>query len=677
MPRARYRGGHDAHRRSSALVLVAVACRGDGRWRRNAVASRPHAARVQRASRPRSRAWLQPRSRRGARDFRAGLAADPRDRGGHRLAAATLWIKTLIAQGAVTAEDFLGQAGTSLRTPPRAEELEAAIGRASRSRRRARLGSRRTPSDEASALFETGAAFSLLASYTATVGGGVQKSLAAGAPAPIAITSACWRSTRRRTDAGLVVGMYRYAVSVLPLWSRLARADRRVRRRARAGVCSSSSRPPAHPGDAQTNARFALIVIYNREARYDDALRVIGELQQQYPRNRLLWLEAGSYRARAGRFDRGPRSRSSTGWRCWPPIARPRAFGELARWRYHLGVAQARLGQRGGTPSVSSTLRSTATAVDWVRGRTYLELRHARRSRRRPRCAPWMPTGRRRGSVRPVKDESCRRDATARLRKAGADESRTVAVASHSCDWARRWPCSRCSWRVAARVPGGRAHVRGHARGAARRVRRPTSRVSCIAGIATTPGPRRRASDALFDFVYQTYDSSAWIPQSLFDSNLAHAGGRRRRRRPSSATRSAWCPGARTRRGPAFGMAPSAPRGHAGSSGRSTASSATRRRSTAWRISAPAPRRSTTSGSARRSRRLTSRRGRLLLPPRLGAIDAQAADANRILNAHHHDKIDSLTRGALDRVRRVARRALHAAAQRRDAGASTRSAAAT
>src|SRR6476661_6970609 len=27
--------------------------------------------------------------------------------------------------------------------------------------------------------------------------------------------------------------------------------------------------------------------------------------------------------------------------------------------------------------------------------------------------------------------------------------------------------------------------------------------------------------DALFDFVYQTYDSSAWIPQSLFDGSLA------------------------------------------------------------------------------------------------------------------------------------------------------------
>ena len=30
--------------------------------------------------------------------------------------------------------------------------------------------------------------------------------------------------------------------------------------------------------------------------------------------------------------------------------------------------------------------------------------------------------------------------------------------------------------------------------------------------------PERRA--ALFEFIYQTYDSSAWIPQSLFDGNL-------------------------------------------------------------------------------------------------------------------------------------------------------------
>src|SRR5262249_56929205 len=37
--------------------------------------------------------------------------------------------------------------------------------------------------------------------------------------------------------------------------------------------------------------------------------------------------------------------------------------------------------------------------------------------------------------------------------------------------------------------------------------------------------PRDRRSEAerrasLFEFVYETYDASAWIPQSLFDSNL-------------------------------------------------------------------------------------------------------------------------------------------------------------
>ena len=52
----------------------------------------------------------------------------------------------------------------------------------------------------------------------------------------------------------------------------------------------------AYASDVQANARFTLIVIYNREQRYTDALRVIHELQLQYPRNRLLWLEAGKYR---------------------------------------------------------------------------------------------------------------------------------------------------------------------------------------------------------------------------------------------------------------------------------------------------------------------------------------------------------------------------------------------
>src|SRR4051794_30439078 len=34
------------------------------------------------------------------------------------------------------------------------------------------------------------------------------------------------------------------------------------------------------------------------------------------------------------------------------------------------------------------------------------------------------------------------------------------------------------------------------------------------------PRPEAARRAALLDFVYQTYDSSAWIPQSLFDRNV-------------------------------------------------------------------------------------------------------------------------------------------------------------
>src|SRR5207237_2152235 len=35
------------------------------------------------------------------------------------------------------------------------------------------------------------------------------------------------------------------------------------------------------------------------------------------------------------------------------------------------------------------------------------------------------------------------------------------------------------------------------------------------------PRPEAERRDALFGFVYETYKASAWIPQSLFDTNVA------------------------------------------------------------------------------------------------------------------------------------------------------------
>ena len=126
-----------------------------------------------------------------------------------------------------------------------------------------------------------------------------------------------------------------------------------------------------YPSDVQTNARFTLIVMYNREERYDDALRVVGELQRRYPRNRLLWLEAGSTALRAGRpATRASRSkRDSPGW---PPIAaagvrRGGAMGLLPRRR-----ARRVEGDDGRRARARAALGDPSRA--WVHGRIHKEL---------------------------------------------------------------------------------------------------------------------------------------------------------------------------------------------------------------------------------------------------------------------------------------------------------------
>lgn len=54
--------------------------------------------------------------------------------------------------------------------------------------------------------------------------------------------------------------------------------------------------------DVHTDPLFMLMVIYNREGRYDHAWRVLQDLQRLYPRNRLLWLNAGATALLSGRF---------------------------------------------------------------------------------------------------------------------------------------------------------------------------------------------------------------------------------------------------------------------------------------------------------------------------------------------------------------------------------------
>src|SRR3954454_7446442 len=146
---------------------------------------------------------------------------------------------------------------------------------------------------------------------------------------------------------------------------------------------------------------------------------------------------------------------------------------------------------------------------------------------------------------------------------------------------------------------------------------------------------------ALFDFVYQTYDSSAWIPQSLFDGNLATQAivGDVDTIVRDKVGLVLWRDNAYV---PAFGMAPNAIAGEplkwtvncitchtAEIDGVVYFGAGTKTFDDKWL------------GDSLKL--LTSDRWRamMLQNPK---DEAYAAAANSILNRHHHDKIDSLTR---------------------------------
>jgi len=145
---------------------------------------------------------------------------------------------------------------------------------------------------------------------------------------------------------------------------------------------------------------------------------------------------------------------------------------------------------------------------------------------------------------------------------------------------------------------------------------------------------RRRA---LFDFMYQTFDASAWIPQSLFDGNLVSqaVAGDVDTIVGEKAGLVLWKDNAQV---PAFGMAPNADSGEplrwtvnclvchmAEIDGVPYLGAGTKTFDEVWL------------GEA--LKRLTAGSWRSLLS-RASADEPIINDANRILHSHHHDKID-------------------------------------
>lgn len=303
--------------------------------------------------------------------LRRAAALAPDDPASHRAVAAVLWLNILFRRGAVTVDHYLGsfsKATVDLPKPPPEtdQEFRRLIGRA---KDLAEQRVRAAPRD-AQARYDLGAALGIEASYIATVDGKLLAGFKAARRAYDEHEKVLELDPSYK-DAGLIVGTYRYVVSTLSVPVRLMayvagfgggreRGIRILEETAAAG------------GETRTDAMFGLVLAYNRERRYADALRVLQELRRMYPRNRLVVLEAGSTAHRAGRHQQADELLTE-GLRMLADDKRPRVPGEEALWHYKRGAARSALGRTNAAMSdLQTALRPGAQS--WVQGRARTEL---------------------------------------------------------------------------------------------------------------------------------------------------------------------------------------------------------------------------------------------------------------------------------------------------------------
>lgn len=298
------------------------------------------------------------------------VAAHPDESAAHRALATVVWMHLLFDRGAFTIDHYLGsvtQSNIQLPPPPpeRAQLFRLHVNRAI-ALADARLT--RAPND-VEARYDLGVAHGLLASYIGTVDGKISSAFGS---ARRAYDAHEWVLSRdpNRLDAGLIVGTYRYAVAAMSLpkrWLAYLAGFGGGKERGIEMLVGATKAPLT-----ATDARMALVLVYSREARQDDALRLLTGLMKEYPENRLLQLEAASAAWRAGHADQSEQLLTS-GLARHDRDPRQKGPGERALWIYKRGMARVSLNRLGDATS-DLQLALTQGPAGWVRGRVHLEL---------------------------------------------------------------------------------------------------------------------------------------------------------------------------------------------------------------------------------------------------------------------------------------------------------------
>ncbi len=303
--------------------------------------------------------------------LRQAVAKDPADPANYRALASAIWLNILFRRGAVTVDHYLGSFSRSrveLKKPPPDldAEFKSAVAQA------IELSEKRVAAapKDVQAHYDLGTALGLRASYIASVEG----KLLAGFKAARNSYDEQERVMAldpSRHDAGLIIGTYRYLVSTLSFpmrWMAYVAGFGGGKERG----LSLVEQAAADRGDDRTDAMFALVLLYNRERRYADALRILDELRRRYPRNRLVLLEAGATATR-GKRPIEAEALLTEGIGMLERDTRPRIPGEANLWHYKRGQARVVL-KRRDEALADLRVAIQPDAAGWVRGRAHVEL---------------------------------------------------------------------------------------------------------------------------------------------------------------------------------------------------------------------------------------------------------------------------------------------------------------
>jgi tetratricopeptide (TPR) repeat protein len=301
------------------------------------------------------------------------IAADPNDAAAYRGAASVCWLRVLFLRGTVLVEDYLGhlKGSADVKMPPPPPAVDAAFHRYID--RAIALGEEEVAHHYNDALphYDLGAALGISASYSGTVEGRIFGAMRLARRA-YSESEMALELDPRMAAAGLVVGTYRYMVSTLPAPVRMMAYIVGFGSGKEEGIrLIEQAASGSH--DVQAEAMFALVLIDNREHRYNDAVTVIRSLERSYPQNRLLVMEEASTLLRGHRAAEADKVLEDAMARL-AQDPRPRMRGEEGRWLFKRGTARLLVGRLDGAESDLKAALSATDVPTWVLAHIHVEL---------------------------------------------------------------------------------------------------------------------------------------------------------------------------------------------------------------------------------------------------------------------------------------------------------------